>query len=63
MSIIRLPHIGESFSAKRFFVWLKEIERYVRAPETQGFRTVGCDRSQLSKDILLKYQKTLVICV
>jgi len=30
MSVIRLPHIGESFSAKRFFVWLKEIERFLQ---------------------------------
>lgn len=28
MSVIRLPHIGKSFSAKRFFVGLKEFERF-----------------------------------
>ena len=42
------------------FLQICHVGRYVRTPETQGFRTVGCDRPQLSKDILLKYQKTLV---
>ena len=42
------------------FLQICHVGRYVRTPETQSFWTVGCDRPQLSKDILLKYQKTLV---